>query len=44
VLSALRAGAVDDARRELKPTISGVGDFEIPIRDEIELEARITDP
>lgn len=40
VLSALRAGAVDDARRELKPTISRVGNFGIPIRDEIELEAR----
>lgn len=44
VLSALRAGAIDDARRELKPTISRVGNFGIPIRDEIELEARITDP
>lgn len=43
VLAALRAGAVDDARRELKPTISRIGNFEIPIRDEIELEARITD-
>ena len=42
VLSALRTGAVDAARRELKPTISRVGNFGIPIRDEIELEARIT--
>ena len=44
VLSALRAGAIEHARRELKPTISRVGNFGIPIRDEIELEARITDP
>jgi ribosomal protein S18 acetylase RimI-like enzyme len=43
VLSALRAGAVDEARRELKPTISRVGNFGIPIRDEIELEAHISD-
>jgi GNAT superfamily N-acetyltransferase len=41
VLSALRAGAVDEARRELKPMIGRVGNFGIPIRDEIELEARI---
>jgi ribosomal protein S18 acetylase RimI-like enzyme len=38
VLSALRAGAIDEARRTLKPTISIVGNFGIPIRDEIELE------
>jgi hypothetical protein len=43
VLSALRAGAVDEARRELKPMIGRVGNFGIPIRDEIELEARMTD-
>jgi ribosomal protein S18 acetylase RimI-like enzyme len=43
VLSALRAGAVDEARRELKPTISRLGNFGIPIRDEIELEARTSD-
>jgi ribosomal protein S18 acetylase RimI-like enzyme len=41
VLSALRPGAVDDARRTLKPTISAVGNFGIPQRDEIELEARL---
>ena len=43
-LSALRAGAVDEARRRLKPQISTVGDFGIPIRDEIELELRPIDP
>ena len=43
VLSALRAGAMDEARRKLKPRISRVGDFGIPIRDEIELEALILD-
>ena len=37
-LSALRPGAVDEARRRLKPRIPLVGDFGIPIRDEIELE------
>jgi len=43
-LSALRAGAVDESRRRLKPQISTVGDFGIPIRDEIELELRPIDP
>jgi ribosomal protein S18 acetylase RimI-like enzyme len=37
-LSALRAGAVDEARRNLKPQISAIGEFGIPLRDEIELE------
>ena len=36
-LSALRPGAVDDARRRLKPEIPELGDHGIPIRDEIEL-------
>ena len=40
VLSALRRGAVDDARERLKPQISTVGEFGIPLRDEIELELR----
>jgi ribosomal protein S18 acetylase RimI-like enzyme len=40
VLSALRPGAVDDARRELKPQISRIGEFGIRLRDEIELELR----
>ena len=39
-LSALRTRAVDEARKRLKPQISTVGDFGIPIRDEIELELR----
>lgn len=43
-LSGLRAGAVDESRRRLKPQISTVGDFGIPIRDEIELELRPIDP
>lgn len=43
VLSALRVGAVDDSRRQLKPQISAVGDFGIPIRDEIELELRLNE-
>lgn len=37
-LSALRAGAVDAARRDLKPEIPPVGASGIPMRDEIELE------
>ena len=36
----VRPGAVDDARR-LKPSISMVGEYGIPIRDEIELECRV---
>ena len=44
VLSALRAGAVDDSRRRLKPQISSVGEFGIPIRDELELELRLGNP
>ena len=38
VLAALYAGAVDEARRRLKPQISRVGQFGIPLRDELELE------
>jgi ribosomal protein S18 acetylase RimI-like enzyme len=40
VLSALRRGAVDEARERLKPQISTVGEFGIPLRDEIQLELR----
>ena len=40
VLSALRPGAVDTAREKLKPSISPVGEYGIPLRDEIELELR----
>ena len=36
-LSAVRCGAVDEARRTLKPEIPLVGSYGIPIRDEIEL-------
>ena len=42
-LSALRAGAVDDSRTKLKPGIPPTGDFGIPLRDELELEARVED-
>lgn len=34
----VRAGAVVESRRRLKPTIPEVGEHGIPIRDEIELE------
>jgi ribosomal protein S18 acetylase RimI-like enzyme len=37
-LAALRPGAVDEARRTLKPSIPETGNDGIPIRDELELE------
>jgi GNAT superfamily N-acetyltransferase len=37
---AVRPGAVDESRK-LKPTIPAIGEYGIPIRDEIELELRI---
>ncbi len=37
-LAALHRGAVDDSRANLKPEIPMVGDYGIPLRDEIELE------
>jgi ribosomal protein S18 acetylase RimI-like enzyme len=37
-LSGLRPGAVDDARRRLKPGIPLLGAYSIPLRDELELE------
>jgi ribosomal protein S18 acetylase RimI-like enzyme len=37
-ISTIRPGAVDEARRTLKPTIPLVGRFGIPVRDEIVLE------
>jgi GNAT superfamily N-acetyltransferase len=40
-LAAVRPGAVDEARRMLKPEISEVGDHGIPLRDELELEIRL---
>jgi GNAT superfamily N-acetyltransferase len=36
-LDALRAGAVDEARRGLKPLIPPSGRYAIPLRDELEL-------
>ncbi len=36
-LRALRAGAVDEARRTIKPAIAEIGEHGIPIRDELEL-------
>jgi ribosomal protein S18 acetylase RimI-like enzyme len=38
VLTDLRRGAVDEARRISKPSIPLVGDYGIPIRDEVVLE------
>jgi ribosomal protein S18 acetylase RimI-like enzyme len=37
-LCALRAGAVDRSRDQLKPRIARVGAYGIPLRDELELE------
>jgi GNAT superfamily N-acetyltransferase len=37
-IASVRPGAVDDARRDLKPEIPAVGQHGIPLRDEIELE------
>jgi ribosomal protein S18 acetylase RimI-like enzyme len=34
----IHAGAADDARRSLKPAIPAIGEFGIPVRDEIVLE------
>jgi ribosomal protein S18 acetylase RimI-like enzyme len=40
-LTALRPGAVDEARRSLKPSIPEVGNDGVSIRDELELELRL---
>ncbi len=40
-LARLRPGAVDDARKTLKPEISKLGSFGIPMRDELDLERRL---
>jgi hypothetical protein len=40
-LAALHPGAVDDSRTRLKPEIPELGDYGIPIRDELELEQEI---
>jgi GNAT superfamily N-acetyltransferase len=37
---AVRPGAVDESRR-IKPSISAIGEYGIPIRDEIELEREV---
>jgi ribosomal protein S18 acetylase RimI-like enzyme len=36
-LSALRAGAIDELRRSIKPSIPELGEHGIPLRDELEL-------
>ncbi len=40
-LSALRCGAVDEARRTLKPEIPELGTYDIPLRDELEFERAV---
>jgi GNAT superfamily N-acetyltransferase len=40
-LAEIRPGAVDDARRTLKPAIPEVGEYGIPLRDELVLEIRL---
>jgi ribosomal protein S18 acetylase RimI-like enzyme len=40
-LTALRPGAIDEARRSLKPSIGAIGEHGIPIRDELELEIEL---
>ncbi len=42
-LSALRPGAVDRARDTLKPEISVVGSYGIPLRDELDLELELSE-
>ncbi len=37
-MAALHAGAVTESRRRLKPRIPEIGDYRIPIRDEIEFD------
>jgi N-acetylglutamate synthase-like GNAT family acetyltransferase len=40
-LRVARPGAVDEARRTLKPEIPTIGEYGIPLRDEIELEQQL---
>ena len=40
-LAALNVGGVDRSRAQLKPEISAVGEYGIPIRDELVLERRL---
>jgi GNAT superfamily N-acetyltransferase len=42
-LSELHPGAVDEARRRLKPGIPEIGEYGIPIRDEIVLEKEVSE-
>ncbi|HUR78452.1 MAG TPA: GNAT family N-acetyltransferase [Acidimicrobiales bacterium] len=44
VIRALRPGAVDEARNTVKPSIGLVGEYGIPLRDEIELERVMPTP
>jgi ribosomal protein S18 acetylase RimI-like enzyme len=41
-LAALRVGAIDEARRDLKPELPEIGSHGIPMRDELDLELRLT--
>jgi GNAT superfamily N-acetyltransferase len=43
-LSELRVGAVDDSRARLKPSISELGAYGIPLHDELVLEQRLQAP
>jgi GNAT superfamily N-acetyltransferase len=40
-LAALHRGAVDDSRARLKPEISEIGEYGIPLRDELELDLEL---
>jgi GNAT superfamily N-acetyltransferase len=42
-IRAIRPGAVDDSRAHLKPEIPSIGAYGIPLRDEIELETKLTE-
>ena len=42
-LAHLRPGAVDESRQQLKPEIPRLGEHDIPLRDELELELHLTD-
>jgi GNAT superfamily N-acetyltransferase len=43
-LAAVRCGAVEEARRSLKPNIPWIGNYGIPLRDEIELTQQLPPP
>jgi N-acetylglutamate synthase-like GNAT family acetyltransferase len=43
-IAEVRPGAVDESRRTLKPHIPPVGDYGIPLRDEIELDRELGAP